>query len=522
MAAIEDIDYLWENSEKQSYLVYIDSSKRNRVAYPHPSQYVLEFEKPFRFVYGYDILDALIPTTMYNVESHNNNIVAGRILSSRTDWQSSTIPISSVLDEFAYVPHFAARLRSPDPGALAFIAKDNLTALSLDAAPTPTDISDTPAFVTVRYDAVTRPDPAHPVAVTLGGTTLFIADDDAMRGTYHATHDVLTSGNATTYAVRFACYRYFDTASYSTILSSTLYDILIQIHVFILPTQNYDNRQLQQALSLMMNAQGINVSHASAIPEQKNKYTYTCTDPFFFNIEATTCGSMLGFDELSVAGGMSESYVAFPHNFDTSRKLFLSYYDSTAMQQSITSPNMLDLGGPPYVVFRIPELEEHAFAGEGGNSNTVTGLGIFKLLAAGGGVQNLRFDFNNLVKKPFHPIGKLSRLSIRMELKSGDLYDFKGINHNILLVLKYLVPSVKGKLPRYNLRVLNSEYDPDAQKYLMARRRILNGNDEDIDADASDELRVMLNNNDETTQSTTLVPETVMERIRGLVTKYSS
>jgi len=71
---IEDVDYLKQNSIKQSYIFLSDSAERNRVAYPTPSEYVLNFSQPFTNVIGLEVIDASIPRTMYNVDVINNKV----------------------------------------------------------------------------------------------------------------------------------------------------------------------------------------------------------------------------------------------------------------------------------------------------------------------------------------------------------------------------------------------------------------------------------------------------------------
>ena len=71
---IEDIEYLKENCEKDSATFYIDTSQRNKNYYPTPSEFCIDFEQPFRFVNGFDVLDAAIPTTMYNIDEAERDI----------------------------------------------------------------------------------------------------------------------------------------------------------------------------------------------------------------------------------------------------------------------------------------------------------------------------------------------------------------------------------------------------------------------------------------------------------------
>jgi len=93
---------------------------------------------------------------------------------------------------------------------------------------------------------------------------------------------------------------------------------------------------------------------------------------------------------------------------------------------------------------------------------------MFKL-SSGNDITHLRFDFVNFVKKPFHPIGKLGRLTFRFEMPNGLLYDFKGIDHNMLMTVKYYVP--KGNATASTPALLNPNYRPDYLSYMIEHMR---------------------------------------------------
>ncbi|KAG1675478.1 hypothetical protein FOA52_001777 [Chlamydomonas sp. UWO 241] len=67
-------------------------------------------------------------------------------------------------------------------------------------------------------------------------------------------------------------------------------------------------------------------------------------------------------------------------------------------------------------------------------------------------------------RMPFHPIGKLSRMTLSFRRKDGSLYNFKGVDHTILVAIKYYAPKAVLRLPRSSL---NAAYDPDVLKYQM-------------------------------------------------------
>ena len=49
---IDDIDFLKENSENDSVIIFIDSERRDYIAFPTPSEYSVTFDQPFKNVYS--------------------------------------------------------------------------------------------------------------------------------------------------------------------------------------------------------------------------------------------------------------------------------------------------------------------------------------------------------------------------------------------------------------------------------------------------------------------------------------
>ena len=90
---IEDIDYLLENSEKDSMVLYVDSTLRNKMYYPSANEYTIQFSQPFRHVYGFEVVDGTIPNTMYNVDNYNKYIYISSVVKNPT----SLIPIDAQL-----------------------------------------------------------------------------------------------------------------------------------------------------------------------------------------------------------------------------------------------------------------------------------------------------------------------------------------------------------------------------------------------------------------------------------------
>ena len=218
------------------------------------------------------------------------------------------------------------------------------------------------------------------------------------------------------------------------------------------------------------------------------RYAFEMGVPFALDMQKSTCGLLLGFDVNAVAGD-SRSYRAIP--FGTNLRFFgdtdgaafaagssynaytlrtLYYVDPSLPSEMlldvhvIEAPGMANLRGKPYVILRCDEIE-HSVHRESPVGKR--GIGMFKFDTLND-LTHLRFDFVNFVRKPFHPIARLARLTFRFEAPTGELFDFKGNNHVMVLAIKYHVPKGPAEFRGYTL---NPNYTPDFQRYLMDNAR---------------------------------------------------
>ena len=72
--SIEDVDYMKQNSIKENYTFIVDSKFRNQEEHPNPNNYVVNFDIPFKNVFGIEILDVSVPKTMYNIDNDTNKL----------------------------------------------------------------------------------------------------------------------------------------------------------------------------------------------------------------------------------------------------------------------------------------------------------------------------------------------------------------------------------------------------------------------------------------------------------------
>jgi hypothetical protein len=154
---------------------------------------------------------------------------------------------------------------------------------------------------------------------------------------------------------------------------------------------------------------------------------------------------------------------------------------------SLTPSGRITLVGERFIVLRCPEIESQLGSSYAYGSNS-PGLALFKLGVLG--YADARFDFSSISYKEFHPIGKLDKLHFRFETANGKLYDFKGVNHNLLIVIKYLRPNIENN---NNIKYypLNQNYNPSFIDYLRKQDDILN--DEDTDEEDADFLEKNFN-----------------------------
>ena len=97
---VEDVHYLKKHSIKESYMFFVDSNNRDKIMFPHPNEYAVQFSAPFKHVYSMEILDASIPRTQYAVDVHNNTL--SYILFPDTNdriFNTVTIPVGDYTDK---------------------------------------------------------------------------------------------------------------------------------------------------------------------------------------------------------------------------------------------------------------------------------------------------------------------------------------------------------------------------------------------------------------------------------------
>jgi hypothetical protein len=566
---IEDVDYLRANSIKQSYVFLVDSADRDHAAYPHPSDYVVNFSAPFTNVVGMEVLDASVPRTMYNVDAINNTVtflIHGSNVAPAAAWAAANAAMVS-LEPGEYtiqtlVPALTAALKmhvDNDPaGPLATITAETVS--------TPPDTKNT-----LRFRC------PYPFFLDMGRSTLAeTLGFDLLTTAFPRESDLILPG--ATDAQRLAC-RYTAPVPLDPLHPSGpsggarvfhSVDLPFSVGSNALPTSEpfVGPRGILRSLPLGTTADaggGARVAQRFTVPSDTNLtqvFVALTTDaplasyggvtaPASLALGATwevrtgtaarpsetgaggatvasgtialsyTDGTLSDSDRVVARLAAGEYYwlilapLPLPAGADPAapaNRLRVYYNDVLATETTlrtspgvswsgpdplptpdadeiffaasatvqttddyhrITAPGIYSLVGPRYITLRCPEIEENAFRSL---SYMRHNLGLAKIRLGVVGYSENRLDYSNIPIREFHPIGRLTKITIRFYLPDGTLYDFKGVNHTITLAVHYYEPVQKQVFSR---SIINPNYTGNVLEYMYRQ--------EDQESDSTDQ-----------------------------------
>lgn len=197
---------------------------------------------------------------------------------------------------------------------------------------------------------------------------------------------------------------------------------------------------------------------------------------FFMDMDMSTIRTVIGFDEYATdnnkgyyrrinVNGNKRFFASMPYD-QNGRAIsdVNNFFASTSTVYRLISPGVVYLLGTRYCILRCDELDDHIH-GSRAYGRWSPGIGVLKMFNVND-VAHQRIDFVNFQRKPFHPIGKLDKLSLRFETSDGQLYDFKGANHLLILSIKFYVPSQKQT---FENSILNPNYKSDYANVFLGR-----------------------------------------------------
>jgi hypothetical protein len=542
--SVEDIDYLLENSETDNFILYCDSAYRDRNYFPYPSHYQLTFDQPFKNVTGIEILDASIPSTMYNIETDANSIAGFTyalnkdITSKQTDYN---VILQNYLKELSNFDEFDTAFNNITVASSYSQAAnvENLNRITgqiivstfeLIHAKYPSTSMTNPEWASdYTYDDIPLSTTA-PYYLFRKGTILnsqikrYIDDISIVpyntgdintdigvykftfNGIIYAFADDPNDTVLQDYKQKIETYRYIitentdgtidliyyqiDRVQQSVMLQITnntpqiLYLLIMTFFYSTVIAGNYSGVSFLTEAKRVMAGTNVTVAGSSSSDVSiQPKLKFSSSFPFVLNMNLSTLRSSIGFDEFSELSSKTYTKMYYKDN----KYMFASNYDGGSETWNLTAAGVLYLLGTRYCILRCPEIEDHMYASLA-YAKFSPGIGMFKMYAVND-IAHQRFDYVNFHRKPFHPIGKLDRLTFKFERADGTIYDFKGANHLILICIKYLVPSRKNK--KFTRSILNPNYNYDFNSYMARGMEYKEPSDID-EGDEVDEQRVQM------------------------------
>lgn len=508
--SMDDVQVLLESAKQESYLFVVDSRRRDTSVHPSPSEYVVTFSAPFRNVFGLDLLDATVARTEYIVDTTTNTLEY--VMSqpgSLTEWNQG-----------AWVSTVPKRTIRLDPGdynlpQLVEHMNDKLAAKAAEVGEAP-----------IRCAPVTNPsEVSNKIRFTCSTAFTFLMDTSSIRHTIGFGDPV--HGSSVDYGTVPGWSVNLTGGASDTFLSvpATVLDGDPQTATLgpvpagpkVQYEDVYSGRNVRQyfvsqasgpATVLMVYAFGKSGCPGLTVRIVRSSDGAVMSEGSIAGSDLSGSGSDDAYDPLSCdlvptsSTSVLETGAAYYVSFTcvgTSQQAASVYYNEDNVPVSgqryivvstgsgndtvhlgsnvccdvalaswghaIQSPGLVNLTGPRYVNIRCPEIESHMFR-DRVNEACHAGLGMVKL--RGYGFRDQRFDFVSFPSRTFHPIGRLSRLTFRLERPDGTLYESHGVDHTLLLVLRYY--SLPRMAPQQHQSVLNPDYVPDLRRYMIEHK----------------------------------------------------
>lgn len=516
---IEDVDYLKNNSIKQSYIFLVNSAERNKLVYPNPSNYVVSFTQPFNSVIGLEVLDASIPRTMYNIDSNNNSIcfyIHNNGYTPDTDIDPGFVTVNVDTGDYTIQTLIPALNK-----VMNMLVGSNQISITAESVTNPPDIKNVLQFHcpypfmfdmsrstiaesigfdllasqndNTKYKIVTTVTPNTNYsgldAVTAENTRIkdaqnalrrarfFHSIDDNNR--YGATNIVFTGPRSVirttpiTTTTKAAQQFTVDSRGYLSSVQSALYttqfdsDVRVKWAIYIDNNNSIGNKisgDYSTPISYIDGGYSVNefaiTDNPLLLSEGKYWIVYSGIDnttAIYYNTTVST--NSLIKNNTFLISNTNNIWNPVDQNIYYEASIIITLNDTYHYLQA---PGIVSLVGEPYVILRCPEIEEHSYRSL---SYSKYNLGLAKFRLGVVGFSENDVQFTKIPTREFHPIGRLNKITLLFETASGNVYDFKGVNHNITFAIHYLEPKQKSVLTQ---SILNPNYNPNYVEYMFS------------------------------------------------------
>lgn len=534
---IEDVDYLKQNSQKQSYIFLVNSKDRDKGSYSTPSEYIVEFSQPFTNVIGLNVLDASIPRTMYNIDVYNNkiyyfihssnfdmNTLSENLFQEKAiepgDYTIQTLidklnnelimPLNSniinsnvsiTVSSVTNPPDIKNKIQFYCPYSFVFDMKRSTIAESLGfdtyvqlSENTKSDLKkDYVPLLINNYSGINNPDVLSVYNLLKQNISVEkIAESYPLelvkriepfatnQQLYHSVDLPFNQAQGTTYTIFEGPRGVIRTAALTNHVAQRFYvpyeTTLTRVYAALYSTDVSTSYVVDFEIQTDVNNQpsGTVVGTENSIAVSYTDGTLSDSEYLSIRLQAgqyywivfkTTPNVSLYYNDVLLNSNTLKSYNGA--SWDSLDDLTNEIYYQSSIRIEVTddyhrigAPGIFSLIGEPYLVIRCREIEENSYRSLAYSKYQ---LGIAKIKLGVVGYREERIDFASIPNREFHPIGRLTRLTLRFETGSGLLYDFKGVNHNITFGIQYYEPIQKKNFTR---SIMNTNYDGDFMNYM--------------------------------------------------------
>lgn len=516
---MDDVSFLQKHAVPETFLFVADSSSRNTNAFPTPSEYELEFALPFRNVVGLDLVDVAIARTEYLVDSGSNVLeyalgspTSVSDISAWYEYNSRERVRRVVLAPGDYnlpqlIEALSAAMAAPkkwDASSNRWVdftvAENTLSAAELT---TPSEISNklkvqcAEAFTIFGNTSTMRTVIGLGNRVNTTDTVLNTSGVMCDPSTGDKRFTPVTGWLASSPATGGDVFRSFEQVDEDTVVpvlqgslpvdSAHAVTSVNRLRQYFTP----DKTGPPRAVSVFATGSGtlsVSISSAAGTLIVSGSVAVNTTEtnthtPFVVEFTTSTklvAGTSYHVEFSCASGSVSVYHEVTNLSIDTS-KTFAKLYTSGGSETPtgweaddvvccdvgiavsghfVVSPGLVNLSGARYLSVRCLEIEQHMYR-DRAYERYHAGLGIVKM--SGYGFREQRFDFVSFPHRTFHAIGKLSKLTIRLERPDGSLWNSHGVDHTLTLVVRYLsIPPVAEA----SSTLLNPAYTPDLRRYL--------------------------------------------------------
>lgn len=458
---MSDIQHLASNAHEDHYIAFIDSGSRDRSKYPSSSEFVIEFTTPFTNVFSVDVVDVNVPLTSYSIDGMTNHEFAYR----GTDIDPNCIEPNGKPKTYPYSWHVlkfpAGNYTDAKQLCEVFnaVMENDWSARKASCAPE----------VYMRTFETYYRTPAF--ADQVGAVNQVNIGDDSAR---NITGNIFTNTNV---SIPLSVYT---PASYITTTPTLSADIsMMTKHATLLSaspetitdTNNREPLRYQTHFqSSLLDYTRFHTDYAvGRIPSDFTNQVFLFSNkPFEINQELTSCKKVIGIDSArDVLRSKTLEELRTEQDPRIRRLvdllLHLPYREKTAaivsdsslMKSHFIFPgNVVDLNRTRYVHMRCPEIELHMYRNRAYENYNI-GLAI---ATAAPDMRGTSLNLLNLPARRFHPISKLTRMTIRLEGSDKKLIDFNGAEVLITLVIRFYK---MGGSSIESSRIANPSYNPN-------------------------------------------------------------